>query len=117
MTSSDKYKHHETPVPYAVTVPVTINVEANSRAEAESLAAAFIEADLPGATVDETRFRAKKHWLAVAHGLLVGGASYNQTALSIGIDRATIKKRIPGFGWTAREGVEYRDAKQTLDSL
>jgi hypothetical protein len=42
-----------------------------------------------------------------ALALLDDGASYAETARSIGKDRSWVTKRFPGRGWTKQEGGAY----------
>ena len=45
--------------------------------------------------------------LAFAKALLDDGASYTEAARTIGIHRTTLAQKIPGYGWTHREGGAY----------
>jgi DNA invertase Pin-like site-specific DNA recombinase len=39
--------------------------------------------------------------------LLQDGASYTETAASTGLNRTTLSKKFPGYGWTHKEGGSY----------
>jgi len=39
--------------------------------------------------------------------LLQDGASYTETAASTGLNRTTLSKKFPGYGWTQKEGGSY----------
>lgn len=42
--------------------------------------------------------------IARARSLLEDGASYAETARTTGHDADTLSRRLPGYGWTQREG-------------
>jgi len=39
--------------------------------------------------------------------LLQDGASYTETAATVGLNRTTLSKKFPGYGWTHQEGGTY----------
>lgn len=42
-----------------------------------------------------------------ALALLEDGASYTEVAETLGVCRKTVSKRLPGYGWTHRQGGAY----------
>lgn len=45
--------------------------------------------------------------LVFARALLEDGASYTEVARTIGMHRTTLAEKIPGYGWTQRQGGVY----------
>lgn len=45
--------------------------------------------------------------VARAKALLEDGASYTETAKTLGVHRWTVAKYCPGYGWTHKEGGAY----------
>lgn len=52
-----------------------------------------------------TRFTADE--IEVARLLLEDGASYNEAARSIGRDATCLKRKLPGYGWSQEQSIEY----------
>lgn len=66
----------------------------------------------PGRTTQEQWDQAKI--------LLEDGASYREVSDTLGIPRTTLRENLPGYGWTAQEGREFRsllmhNSRLTLD--
>jgi DNA invertase Pin-like site-specific DNA recombinase len=45
--------------------------------------------------------------IEVARVLLEDGASYNEAARSIGRDATCLKRKLPGYGWSLEQSIEY----------
>lgn len=47
-------------------------------------------------------------WHEEAKQLLEDGASYREVARTVNIDRRRVQRVFPGYGWTHREGGQFR---------
>lgn len=49
-----------------------------------------------------------------ARTLLADGASYREVERTLGLHRSTISHHLPGYGWTPREGGQFRAATRYM---
>lgn len=52
-----------------------------------------------------------------ARSLLDDGASYRQAAETVQCSRSTLQLHLPGYGWTYREGGQFRAAVRSTERL
>lgn len=88
------------------TVKITTQVEATSLEEAKEIVASTV----PGVLVKQVGHR---NWQDDAFWMLNDGMSYNEVARTIGVDRASIVRKFPGYGWTRSEGGKLAQANRT----
>ncbi len=55
--------------------------------------------------------------LALARNLLEDGASYGEVARTVGHDRSSVRRRLPGYGMPVGGGVDVRYVNQMLRQL
>lgn len=99
-------------VEWEVTVPVTVRVRALSREEARASVALNLD---PVWDFNWDRATYKKNWHETAKRLLEDGASYREVSESVNVDRKQVTKTLPGYGWTKKQGVEFRESKKRMD--